>query len=52
MGLQKQYLKYGQTARDRLFGISRGGSMQNNENITPISMLISQGVKFSNSKYH
>lgn len=48
MGLQKQYLKYGQTARDKIFGLPpdtrRNGP-------TPLSMLISHGAKFNNSKY-
>lgn len=47
MGLQKQYIKYGQTARDKIFGIPpdtrRNGA-------TPLSMLISHGAKFNNSK--
>lgn len=49
MGLQKQYLKYGQTARDKIFGLPpdtrRNGP-------TPLSMLISHGAKFNNSKWH
>lgn len=44
----KQYLKYGQTARDKIFGLPpdtrRNGP-------TPLSMLISHGAKFNNSKY-
>ncbi|XP_055321325.1 scavenger receptor class B member 1 [Sitodiplosis mosellana] len=46
MGLQKQYLKYGQTARDKIFGLPpdtrRNGP-------TPLSMLISHGAKFNNN---
>lgn len=48
MGLQKQYIKYGQNARDKIFGIApdtrRSGP-------TPLSMLISHGAKFNNSEY-
>lgn len=48
MGLQKHYMKYGQTARDKIFGIPpdtrRNGP-------TPLSMLISHGAKFNNSEY-
>lgn len=47
MGLQKQYLKYGQTARDKIFGLPP----DTRRNVpTPLSMLISHGAKFNNSK--
>lgn len=48
MGLQKHYIKYGQNARDKIFGMTpetrRNGP-------TPLSMLISHGAKFNNSKF-
>lgn len=48
MGLEKQYIKYGQSARDKIFGMSPEARKQGP---TPLSMLISQGAKFNNSKY-
>lgn len=48
MGLTKHYLKYGQTARDKIFGISKNSR---NNGTTPLSMLISQGTTFNSSKY-
>ena len=65
MGLQKHYLMYGRTARDHILGLAGGGRRNTSTNgvptelptnpsfrprPTPISMLISQGVKLSNSK--
>lgn len=61
MGLQKNYFKYGQSAREKIFGIPRdirttrqttssavgGGGLHT----TPLSMLISQGTKFNSSKF-
>lgn len=65
MGLHKHYLRYGQSAREKIFGFardsrsSRGGgggvggprmTMGNTTGGTPLSMLISQGTKFNSSK--
>lgn len=47
MGLTKHYLKYGQSARDKLFGLSRGSK---SSGPTPLSMLISQGAKFNSNR--
>lgn len=47
MGLHKHYLKYGQNARDKIFGIPRDSR---SSGPTPLSMLISQGAKFNSSK--
>lgn len=47
MGLQKQYLKYGQTARDKIFGLPPDMTRRNGP--TPLSMLISHGAKFNNN---
>lgn len=55
MGLHKQYLKVGQNARNQLFGLPKGtktnktGGGSGNAT-SPLSMLISQGVTFNNSK--
>lgn len=46
MGLHKHYLKYGQSARDKIFGISRSSKGVG----TPLSMLISSSGKFNTSK--
>lgn len=61
MGLQKHYFKYGQSAREKIFGIprdSRSGTSRSGAAAaagsgvpTPLSMLISQGTKFNSSKY-
>ncbi|XP_055708763.1 lysosome membrane protein 2 [Phlebotomus papatasi] len=49
MGLHKQYLKVGRNARDQLFGIPpRDGKPSSGP--TPLSMLISQGVKLNNNR--
>lgn len=47
MGLHKQYFKVGQNATNQLFGISKSSK---SNGTTPLSMLISQGVKLNNSK--
>lgn len=47
MGLHKQYFKVGQNARNQLFGIAKSSKSNGS---TPLSMLISQGVKLNNSK--
>lgn len=47
MGLQKQYLKYGQSAREKIFGLSQKAASNGS---TPLSMLISQTRKFNGSK--
>lgn len=61
MGLQKHYFKYGQSAREKIFGIPRGGDSRSAAAAsrtadgsgvpTPLSMLISQGTKFNSSEY-
>lgn len=48
MGLYKNYINVGQNASKSIFGISRG---PRSSGATPLSMLISQGAKFNNSKY-
>lgn len=48
MGLEKQYIKYGQSARDKIFGVAPEAGRK--QGPTPLSMLISQGAKFNNSE--
>ncbi|GAB0096291.1 scavenger receptor class B member 1 [Sergentomyia squamirostris] len=49
MGLHKQYLKVGRNARDQVFGIPpRDGKPASGP--TPLSMLISQGIKLNNNR--
>lgn len=48
MGLHKNYLRVGQNAGNQLFGVSH---IPRTNGTTPLSMLISQGAKFNNSKY-
>lgn len=60
MGLQKNYFKYGQSAREKIFGIprdtrpgpTRSTTVGGGIHTTPLSMLISQGTKFNSSKYN
>ena len=47
MGLYKNYFRVGQNAGNQLFGTARNGGGNGG---MPLSMLISQGVKFDNSK--
>lgn len=47
MGLHKNYLRVGQNAGNQLFGVSH---IPRTNGTTPLSMLISQGAKFNNSK--
>uniref|UniRef100_A0A8D8CT66 Lysosome membrane protein 2 n=1 Tax=Culex pipiens TaxID=7175 RepID=A0A8D8CT66_CULPI len=46
MGLHKNYLKVGHNASNQLFGLPPRGP----SGPTPLSMLISQGAKFNNSR--
>ena len=55
MVLPRQYLRVGQSVRNRLFGISNGGSGDNNarfQNVdySPIQMLISQQGRIDRGK--
>lgn len=47
MGLHRNYLRVGQNAGNQLFGIPH---VPRANGATPLSMLISQGAKFNNSK--
>lgn len=48
MGIHGNYIRVSQNARNQLFGIPH---VARNSGVTPLSMLISQGAKFNNSKY-
>lgn len=48
MGLHRNYLRVGQNAGNQLFGIPH---VPRANGATPLSMLISQGAKFNNSKW-
>ncbi|XP_055688318.1 lysosome membrane protein 2 [Lutzomyia longipalpis] len=50
MGLHKQYLKVGRNARDQLFGIPPRDGKSSSGGPTPLSMLISQGVKLNSNR--
>lgn len=46
MGLYRNYLRFGRNAGNQLFGIQP----HHKNGATPLSMLISEGAKFNNSK--
>lgn len=50
-GIHKQYLKVGQSAKNKLFGISPGQDYGQRTGSKPLSMLISEQGKINHGKF-